>query len=248
MRTIEKARKRLPKLSKTVRWVLTIGILLIPVVVLAVIYTQNLAEERQLRADVEAAPALLSSRLHIWQQRVADRDQEEAALQESINGTQAEVEQTQSQLGDDINATAYDLSQVDLVLAGVISGLGDINEQLNLVSQQLANLTQEEFPYRYTNSTEIGRELFHAADNTSVNITSYTCSLPGAQTVNGVTFQVFSIGLSVEGEVQPLLNFLRSWDLSQRFPCDFKSVNINMPAEEGGIASIRFNLDIYCYG
>jgi hypothetical protein len=241
------ARKRLPKLSKTVRWALTIGIILIPIIVLGVIYSQHWSEESGLRADVEAAPALLSSRLRIWQQKLVERNQTQAELQQSINGTTADVEQTQSQLGDDINGTVYDLSQVHLLLGGVISGLDTINLTLNNISRQLDNLTQREFPYNYTQSIEIGDELFQDAVYTGVNITSYTSSLPGGQTVNGVTFQVFSISLWVEGQVPNLLDF--NIKVNETFPdCNFKSVLITMPAVEGGIATMTFDLDIYCYG
>lgn len=241
-------RARLPKLGRTARWILTIGIILIPIIVLAVTYSQNLAEESDLRANIDTANAQLSSGLHILEQREAVRNQTQAELQADIDEVKEEVNQTQSQLGDDINGTVEDLSEVDLLLGGVISELDDIDWQFeNVILQQLGNLTQQEFPYNYTQSIEIGDELFLAGDDANVTISSYSCSLPHEVTIDGVRYQVFSISLSVQGQVPNLLDF--NIKVSQRFPdCDFKSVSIEMPAEEGEDASMSFELEIYCYG
>jgi Tfp pilus assembly protein PilO len=240
-------RARLPKLGRTARWILTIGIILIPIIVLGVTYGQHLAEESDLRADIDTANAQLSSGLHILAQREAVRNQTQAELQENIDEVKDEVNQTQTDVWDNINGTVEDLSDVDLLLGGVISGLDDIDDQFHLVIlQQLDNLTQQEFPYNYTQSIEIGDELFQAADDAHVNISSYTSSLPHEETIDGVRYQVFSISLSVQGQVPDLLDF--NIKVSQRFPdCNFKSVSIDMPEEEGGVASMSFNLEIYCY-
>jgi hypothetical protein len=240
-------RARLPKLGRTARWILTIGIILIPIIVLAVTYSQNLAEESDLRADIDTANTQLSSALHILAQREAVRDQTQAELQENIDEVKDEVNQTQTDVWDNINGTVEDLSDVDLLLGGVISGLDDIDEQFALVIlQQLANLTQQEFPYNYTQSIEIGDELFQAADDANVNISSYASSLPHEETIDGVRYQVFSISLSVQGQVSDLLDF--NIKVSQRFPdCNFRAVSIDMPAVEGEDASMSFNLEIYCY-
>jgi len=241
-------RARLPKLGRTARWILTIGIILIPIIVLAVTYSQNLAEESNLREDIDTANAQLSFGLHILAQREAERNQTQAELQADIDEVKAEVNLTQAQLGDDINGTVENLSEVDLLLGGVISGLDDIDEQFEeVILQQLGNLTQQEFPYNYTQSIEIGDELFLAADDANVTISRYTCSLPHEETIDGVRYQVFSISLSIEGQVPNLLDF--NIKVSQRFPdCDFKSVTIDMPEEEGEDASMSFDLEIYCYG
>jgi len=68
-----------------------------------------------------------------------------------------------------------------------------------------------------TQSIEIDEALFDVADDANVSITSITCSMPGRKTVNGITFQVFSLSLAVEGDNMPeLLNFTKK--LGERFP------------------------------
>jgi hypothetical protein len=248
LRIISKAQQRLSKLSRTARWIITIGIILIPIIVLAVTYGQNLAEESDLRADIEDATHLRSDLYTIERQRIAERDRTEVDLQESIDDVKDEVNQTQSQVWVEINGTVYDLSQVDSLLGGVISNLDDIDEQFyQVILPQLDQNVTEKFPYNYTQSIEIGEKLFLAADDANVTISSYSCSLPHEEIVNGVRYQVFSIRLSIEGQVPNLLDF--NIKVSQRFPdCDFKSVSITMPAEEGEVASMSFDLEIYCYG
>jgi hypothetical protein len=204
----------LPKLGKTARWVLTIGIILIPIIVLGVIYGQHSGEESQLRADIDSAWSQRSYIIALWQQRIADANAEKAALE-------ADLSQAESQLQSDL-------------------------QLLENTTEQLDEVAHEDFPHNYTQSIEIGDKLFQAADDAGVTIASYTCSLPSEQTLNDITFRVFSIRLSVEGQVPNLLDF--NIKVSQGFPeCDFKSVSINMPAGEGGIASMSFDLDIYCY-
>ena len=240
----------LPKLGRTARWILTIGIILIPVIVLAVTYGQNLAEESDLKADIEAARAQLSSRDDILERTDAKRNQTHEELQGHIHGITAEVNDTQTVVSHNITGTVDNLNQVNSTLVEVISDLDGINGTFQNVSDQVDQNVTAQFPYNETQSIEIGEELFQAADNATVNITSYTCSLPYEVTIDGVTYQVFTISLSVEGQVANLLEFLSSWSwpLSETFPCDFKSVTINMPATADGDASMTFNLEYYCYG
>jgi hypothetical protein len=210
-----KARVRLPKLGRTARWILTIGIILIPIIVLGIIYTQHSGEESQLRADIDSAWTQRGYLIALWQQKITDANNEKAGLE-------------------------ADLSQANLQLQSDLQLLAN-------TTQQLDEVAQENFPHNYTQSIEIGDKLFQAATDAGVTISSYTCSLPSERTLNGIKFQVFSIRLSVEGQVPNLLDF--NIKVSQRFSdCDFKSVSTDMPAEEGGIASMSFNLDVYCYG
>jgi hypothetical protein len=241
-------RARLPKLGRTARWILTIGIILIPVIFLAVTYGQNLAEESDLKADIDTANAQLRSRQDVERKRGDVYSDTLAVLQGDIHGITAEVNQTQEYVSGNITGTVALLSDVHSRLGGVNSTLAEINGTFQDVLDQLDQNVTEQFPYNETQSIEIGEELFQAADVANVTISSYTCSLPYEVTIDGVKYQVFSISLSVEGQVPNLLEFLSSWPLSQEFPCDFKSVTINMPEEEGGDASMSFNLEIYCYG
>jgi hypothetical protein len=208
-------RSRLPKLGKTARWILTIGIILIPIIALGVIYAQHSGEESQLGADIDSAWTQRSYLVALWQRKISDANNEVAALE-------ADLSQANAQLQSDIQLLAN-------------------------TTQQLDEEVQEDFPYNYTQSIEIGDELFQAAADAGVTIGSYSCSLPSGRTLNGIAFQVYSIGLSVNGLVPNLLDF--NIKVSQRFPdCNFKSVSTSMPAGEGGIASMSLSLDIYCYG
>lgn len=240
-------RARLPKLGRTARWILTIGIILIPIIVLGVTYGQHLADERGLRADIETANAQLSSGLHILAQREVVRNQTQAELQDDVHEITTEVERNQTYVWDNINGTVAFLGGVHSQLLGNTTQLENIDRQfVDVILPQLDNLTQQEFPYNYTQSIEIGDELFQAADDANVTISSYTSSLPHEETIDGVRYQVFSISLSVQGQVPNVLDF--NIKVSQRFPdCDFKSVSIDMPKEEGGVASMSFDLEIYCY-
>lgn len=205
---ISKARRRLPKLGKTARWILTAGIIAIIIIVLGVTYAQKGSEQSRLSSDIDSAWAQRSYLIALWQHRIADYNEEK-------EGLEAELSQAYSELESAV--------------------------------ERLDEVVQEEFPYNSTESIEIGDALFQAADDTGVTIRSYSCSLPSEQTLNGVRYRVYSIGLSVQGPVPNLLDF--NEEVSERFhDCDFKSVSIDMPAGEGGVASMSFSLGIYCYG
>jgi type II secretory pathway pseudopilin PulG len=101
-------------------------------------------------------------------------------------------------------------------------------------------------------SIEINTALFQAAKDANVTITGLSSSVPADGELNGITFQVFSIAITAEGEVVPaLLNF--SSKISKAFStASIESVKINVPeVEEGseseGKATITLILKIYAY-
>lgn len=107
--------------------------------------------------------------------------------------------------------------------------------------------------HQYTESIEINETLFEAADDANVTITELTSSLPEEEELNSITYQVFSIEVTAEGEVVALLNF--SHKVSQRFSTsDIQSVEIEVPQEdeegekkEPEKPSITLSLKIYIY-
>lgn len=240
-------RVKLPKLSRTVRWILTIAIIAAIAIPLGVFYSNKLGEESQLQADVAAACAQRDYRLSLWQLRLNERSEDQSQLEEDISSIADQLDDTESELQDDTQAAVARLSQIAPLLQDVLSGLEDIAGGLQTVGQQLNAAIDGLFPHEYTQSIEISDELYQAADDADVVISSYSCSLPAERTVDGNTYQVFSIGLSIQGEVPNLLDFTNK--VSQRFPdCNFGSVSIGMPGEEGGIASMSLPLEIYCHG
>ena len=107
--------------------------------------------------------------------------------------------------------------------------------------------------HQYTESIEINETLFEAADDANVTITELTSSLPEEEELDSITYQVFSIEVTAEGEVVALLNF--SHKVSQRFSTsDIQSVEIEVPQEdeegekkEPEKPSITLSLKIYIY-
>ncbi len=109
------------------------------------------------------------------------------------------------------------------------SEIAQANQDFIIYTAQRANLEtrrsqaqselsslESEF-HEATQSIEIDEALFDVADDANVSITRISCSKPGGGTVNGITFQVFSLSLTVEGDNMPeLLNFTKK--LGERFP------------------------------
>jgi hypothetical protein len=198
------------KISKTTRWILTIGILAILLISLGVIYGHQKAEQSELNTNIaQARQSLLK---HTTKYATEKRNLETR------------------------------LSEAEFRIASV----------------------QDEFR-KYTQSIEINKTLFEAAEDANVTITELSSSLPeeeeiGIEEKEGgdkkkervITFQFFSINLTAEAEVVPaLLNF--SNKISERFPtATIESVTIDIPepVEEGkseGKSSITLSLKIHAY-
>ena len=104
----------------------------------------------------------------------------------------------------------------------------------------------------YTESIEINGALFEAADDAGVTITMLSSSTPENEKLGGITYRVFSLSITAEGEVLPeLLSF--SDKISARFTAvTIESVQIDVPKEdEEGQGeqkpTITLDLKIYVY-
>jgi len=176
------------KVSKTTRWILTIGILAILLVGPGVNYTRQKTEQSELTANIAQAQ------------------------QDFIRYT-----------------TQYSDQKKDL------------EARLSKVNPRLVAL-QDEFESP-TESIEISTDLFEAADSASVTITGLSSSTPASKEINGIGFRVFSLGITAEGEVVALLNFMAN--LGSRFPNS--SINSASISVSQGMGSLNLSLKIYAY-
>ncbi len=122
----------------------------------------------------------------------------------------------------------------------------DLEARLKELNSRVAS-TQNEFRH-YTQSLEINKTLFDAAEDTNVTITGLRSRIPEEEVVNGVTYQVFSIDMTAEGEVVGLLKF--SKEISTRFSTIVvDSVRIDVPevAGEGSEEKSEINLKLKIY-
>ena len=118
----------------------------------------------------------------------------------------------------------------------------DLEARLSKVNPRLAAL-QDKFESP-TESIEISTALFEAAAGAAnVTITGLSSSTPAGEKVNDIAFHAFSLGISAEGEVEALLNFMAN--ISSRFPnSSINSVNISISEEK---TSLNLNVKIYTY-
>ncbi len=174
------------KISKTIRWILTIGILAILLTGLGVTYARQMAEQRELNANI-------------------------------------------AQAGQDFIKYTAQRKELETRLGEAKSSIATLQDKF-------------ESP---TESIEISTILFETADD--VTITKLSSSLPKEEKLNGIAYQVFTLSVTAEGEVQALLNFVQK--LSDKFPSsDITSVNIKVPQEEGGKEpAITLAVKIYAY-
>lgn len=157
----------------------------------------------------------------------------------------------QSQLIPNIAEARQDFIKYTTQYATQRKELEVLEARLDEASSRITSV-QREF-HQYTESIEINETLFEAADDANVTITELTSSLPEEEELNSITYQVFSIEVTAEGEVVALLNF--SHKVSQRFSTsDIQSVEIEVPQEdeegekkEPEKPSITLSLKIYIY-
>ena len=116
----------------------------------------------------------------------------------------------------------------------------DLETRLSQAESQLSN-RQSEF-HKSTQSIEISQGLFETAEEAYVTLTDISCSLPEGQTVNGITCQVFSLSLTIEGDnLAQLLNFTTK--LGKRFPdATIESPRISISEEE---STLNLKLKVY---
>jgi hypothetical protein len=116
----------------------------------------------------------------------------------------------------------------------------DLERRRSQAQSELSSL-EGEF-HEATQSIEIDEALFDVADDANVSITRISCSMPAGGTVNGITFQVFSLSLTVEGDNMPeLLNFTKK--LGERFPdATMESPSISICGER---STLNLKLKVY---
>lgn len=193
------------KISKTSRWILTIGILAILLVSSGVLYNRQRTEQSQLNSNIAQA-------------------QQDITKHKTTDATQA--------------AAQYAAQK------------GELEARLNEANYRIAS-AQSEFR-QYTESIEINKALFKAAEDSNVTITKLSCSTPADEEVNGITYRVFTLRITAEGEVPPeLINF--SGKTSETFSAaTIESVEMTVPeVEEEGEReekpTIDLELKIYIY-
>jgi len=180
------------KISKTARWILTIGILVILLGSLGVNYARQRTEQNELNANIAQAQ------------------------QEFIKYTMEHATQDYIAQKEDLEAR---INQANSRIAGAQSELR-----------------------QYTESIEINKALFAAADEANVTITRLTFSPPKEEKLNGITYQALTLSINAEGEVVALLNFLDK--VSQEFyTSQINSVKIDVLEK----SKISFGLKIYAY-
>ena len=105
----------------------------------------------------------------------------------------------------------------------------DLETRINQANSRIADAQSE--LRQYTESIEINKTLFEAADEANVTIIKLTSSPPKKEELNGITYQAFTLSINAEGEVVALLNFLDK--VSQRFSTSaINSVEIDVPRED----------------
>ncbi len=107
----------------------------------------------------------------------------------------------------------------------------------------------------YTESIEINEALFEAARDADVTITMLISSPPADEKINGISYRVFGLSVTAEGEVLPeLLNF--SNEISAKFAsAAIEGVQIDFPKVTGEgqgeekLTAMTLKLSIYfCEG
>jgi type II secretory pathway pseudopilin PulG len=120
----------------------------------------------------------------------------------------------------------------------------DLQDRLRQAQAELL-LQKEQFPAS-AEALEIQQDLLAAADFGQVTITSLSFSTPTAVASGGQTYQVYSVGLTVAGEIGALFNFIEI--LGGWFPsAAIGSVTLTTSAG-GGAASMTLPLSIYTMG
>jgi chromosome segregation ATPase len=120
----------------------------------------------------------------------------------------------------------------------------DLENRRREVNSRIASAQSE--LRQYTESIEINEALFEAAEDADVTITGLSSSLPEEETLDGITYRVFSLTITTQGEVLPQL-LIFSKKLSERF----STAVIESAKIEGGggeaKAKIVLELKIYAY-
>jgi type II secretory pathway pseudopilin PulG len=139
------------------------------------------------------------------------------------------------------NELSQDLAQAQQDLERFIQQKADLQERLSQAQSQILD-QKEQFPAS-TEALEIQQALLDAADFVQVTITSLSFSGPTAAASGGQTFQVYTVGLTVTGEVEALFHFIQL--LGYWFPSAAIGDMTLTTSDGDGEASMTLPLRIY---
>jgi hypothetical protein len=133
-----------------------------------------------------------------------------------------------------------DIARANQDFSTYMAQSAELETRRSQAQSELSGL-ESEF-HESTQSIEIDEALFDVADDANVSITRISSSMPGGETVNGITFQVFSLSLTVEGDnMAELLNFTNK--LGERFPdATMQSPRISISGEQ---STLNLKLKVY---
>lgn len=174
------------KISRTIKWIMTLGILLILLAAAVILYVGQQARHNQLSSDLSDA-------------------------QNSLITNSQNKDQLESQLRE----LTVTLSEA-----------------------------QAKFPIS-DQSMPLEKALFGAADGAGVEITTLSCPPAHAETQGSITYQVFIVTVSVQGDMDSLLRFVGT--LGYWLPsASVESVTVNTASE--GNLTLSLTLNVYALG
>jgi hypothetical protein len=120
----------------------------------------------------------------------------------------------------------------------------DLETRVRQANSRIASAQSE--LRQHNESIEISEALFEAAEDADVTIIGLSASLPKEEILSGITYRVFSLSITTQGEVLPQL-LIFSKKLSEKFSTAvIKSANIDGGGGEEK-AKIDLELTIYAY-
>jgi len=174
------------KISRTIKWIMTLGILLILLAAAVILYLGQQTKHNQLSSDLSSA-------------------------QDNLIAKSQEKDQLESRL-----------REVNLALPA----------------------REVQFPISDQSMT-LQEALFGAADEAGVEITILGCPPAHPETQGTITYQVFLVTVSAEGEMESLLGLLGH--LGYWLPsASIESALVNTPSE--GNATLSMTLKVYALG
>jgi hypothetical protein len=134
-----------------------------------------------------------------------------------------------------------ELTQLNQNFVKYTAQKGELQGRLSTAQSDLSNLKKD---FRqFTQSVEITRAIFKAADDSNVDIVRIGSSSPAKGGETGV-YDVFSLSIDAKGVPVSLLEFCGK--LSEAFP-DSVINNVGINVGEGEAATITVALTVYCY-
>ncbi len=140
------------------------------------------------------------------------------------------------------NELSERLSNAQTLLPGLVDNREDLENELAQAESSL-DRSQAKFS-ESVESIEYGEDLFEIADDSNVDLTSLSPSMPTSKKVGAVTYSVSSFVVVVKGNIDDILDFIyvirTGGDFQLPWSADLKGVNI-------GGSQASMTLDIYSY-